>query len=363
MTTTTLDTGTVDNASSLRSRFGRARTGALALVLAAGIGTSVLTPATAAASITVPGTATLSGTALDRAGESLGTGAVEVTAYRQTTADGVTSWRPAAPRVKTRVDGRWQIAALPPGTYRVGFHVVSPDLAGFVDQYFEDVPTVDAARSITLEPNEEEENVDAYLRSIYPNGRYTVSAHATLSVGTAYAHQRVAVSGRVSANVLVDRGTMTVRDAGRVLMSHRLTSADRGRYRFVLPLLRPGTHSITIGYESPSRFNPDMSNSHRLVVRQVPSTVRAAVRGTPTSTLRPKLGIVVRSTGITPTGTVTLSEAGRRLTRVTLTAGHRGAITVTLPKLTVGRHALTVVYTGSTTVKASRTAVAVTVRR
>ncbi|MDQ0932031.1 Ig-like domain repeat protein [Streptomyces turgidiscabies] len=66
-------------------------------------------------------------------------------------------------------------------------------------------------------------------------------------------------------------------------------------------------------------------------------------------TARAKVTVKVTATGTTPTGTVRVYEGSRIIATGTLSAGK---VTVTLPKLSRGRHTLHASYTGSSTVLA-----------
>ncbi|MFE2682058.1 Ig-like domain repeat protein [Streptomyces mirabilis] len=55
----------------------------------------------------------------------------------------------------------------------------------------------------------------------------------------------------------------------------------------------------------------------------------------------------VTATGTTPTGTVRVYEGSRVIATGTLSGGK---VTITLPKLSRGKHTMHVYYTGSTTV-------------
>ena len=62
------------------------------------------------------------------------------------------------------------------------------------------------------------------------------------------------------------------------------------------------------------------------------------------------------ATGVVPTGTIKIYDGTKLIKTVTLAAGNKGTVVVTLPKLKKGSHSIHAVYGGSSTVSAATAA-------
>lgn len=72
------------------------------------------------------------------------------------------------------------------------------------------------------------------------------------------------------------------------------------------------------------------------------------------ASMRPTVAVTVRSSnGTVPTGTVRVRRGGVTVAKATLTAAAKGAVTVTLPRLSVGTQWISAVFDGNTKVRAS----------
>ena len=93
----------------------------------------------------------------------------------------------------------------------------------------------------------------------------------------------------------------------------------------------------------------------------VSSTVSAAFTDSSMNTAQtPSLRVAVNS-GKTATGTVTVKDGSKTVKTFTLTAAHNNKATVSLPKLSAGKHTFTVSYSGSKTVRPSTKSISTTV--
>lgn len=123
-------------------------------------------------------------------------------------------------------------------------------------------------------------------------------------------------------------------------------NAKRGLIDVRLPLLKPGRHTISVIY-SGSASTPRATATKTVVVRRSSGTkVAIGTKGTATSrsaTAR----IVVH--GKRPTGAVLVRIGGKRVayTQLKNVNAKRGLVDVKLPRLSAGRHTVSVIYSGN----------------
>ena len=115
---------------------------------------------------------------------------IEVSAYRQVTAGGVTRWLPVG-SVQTDASGWYDVGGLAAGTLRLGFHDPS---GNHLDEFHADRPTLEQARDIAVAGGERVPVADA---------RLAPASHVTGAVtgmdGEALDAVQVAVYGPVTA--------------------------------------------------------------------------------------------------------------------------------------------------------------------
>jgi hypothetical protein len=142
---------------------------------------------------------------------------------------------------------------------------------------------------------------------------------------------------------------------GATTTEHTLTKADLGTTLVVEVSAKVTGHDRVVA-RSAGFAVPGASTA----VSKVASTVKASLpRKVVRKGSRATLTIRVTTTGAkaakaTPTGKVVVRVGGRKVRTVNLGAAAKGRAKVTLPKLAVGRHKVTVVYRGSSAVKASK---------
>lgn len=122
--------------------------------------------------------------------------------------------------------------------------------------------------------------------------------------------------------------------------TYRLTAADLGRTLEVRDTVASGTYA-----------GARMSTTVR--VPKVRSTVSFATPSRVSASKRAKVKVRVIAPYAAPTGTIRIYDGKRRIATKSLSAGARGKVTITLPKLKRGKHRISVVYLGSSQVERS----------
>ncbi|QDN89717.1 Ig-like domain repeat protein [Streptomyces sp. RLB3-6] len=174
--------------------------------------------------------------------------------------------------------------------------------------------------------------------------KYTSAVKATAAT-TAYGKTpKVAVTVTGSHGV-VPSGKVTVRDGAATLGTGTLDSS--GKVTIGLSNhLKVATHTLTVSYGGSTKLNASVTTAKLTITMATPS-VSSTAPASISHTGRAKVGVRVTATGTTPTGTVRVYEGSRVIATGTLSGGK---VTITLPKLSRGKHTLHVFYAGSTTV-------------
>ncbi len=177
----------------------------------------------------------------------------------------------------------------------------------------------------------------------------TLSA-ATQTRGAAPVQAAVAVAA--GSGTAKPSGTVEILDGSAVIASGALVD---GAVTVALPAtLSVGAHHLTARYpESDPRWEPSASDPRTLTVtKAAPQLTVTTSRPSVVAGTASVATVVVKATGVVPTGTVTLSESGKTLATVRLGAG--GRATVTLPAFTTaGSHTVQAAYQGSSEVSAA----------
>jgi len=168
------------------------------------------------------------------------------------------------------------------------------------------------------------------------------SAHVTATVATA---RKVAPTA----------GEVWVLADGVKVAAATLTPAARGSVRIALPALEPGTRRIAVQYRGAAFQTASASGEVPLVVRDRSVTATALSATSVRSTASAKLTVTVRSGrgAAVSGGTITVKAGTRTVATVSLTAASKGKVVVTLPKLAVGKHAITAAFSGTALVDPS----------
>jgi hypothetical protein len=128
--------------------------------------------------------------------------------------------------------------------------------------------------------------------------------------------------------------------------SYRLTAADAGRQLTVEVVARK------------TGYTEGRAQSAPRSIRKLSSTTSATLTSAKIrKTSRGKMKVAVTAQGVSsPTGKVTVLKGTRALATGTLTSAKLGKITVTLPRLSVGKHRLRVKYKGNQQLSSSKSA-------
>ncbi|MFE3034664.1 Ig-like domain repeat protein [Streptomyces canus] len=154
----------------------------------------------------------------------------------------------------------------------------------------------------------------------------------------------VAVTG---SHGVTPTGKVTVKEGSTVLGSATLDS--NGKASVALSNhLKVGSHTLTVSYPGTSKLAASSVKATLTVVKATAS-VSSTAPSSVSHTAHAKVTVKVAATGTTPTGTVRIYEGTHVLATGTLSGGK---VTVTLPKLSRGRHTLHANYAGSATVNA-----------
>ncbi|MEW1778166.1 Ig-like domain repeat protein [Streptomyces sp. NPDC086777] len=174
--------------------------------------------------------------------------------------------------------------------------------------------------------------------------KYTSTTKATTAT-TAYGKvPKVSVTVAGSHGVK-PTGKVTVKDGTAVVGTGTLDAS--GKVSIGLSNhLKVATHSLSVSYAGSSSLNA----SSALVSLKITKATASVSTSHPTSvshTAKAKVTVKVTASGTTPTGTVRIYQGSKVIATGTLSGGK---VTVTLPKLSKGKHTLHAFYVGSSTV-------------
>lgn len=174
--------------------------------------------------------------------------------------------------------------------------------------------------------------------------KYTSTVKATAAT-TAYGKTpRVAVTVAGSHGV-VPSGKVTVKDGSTTLATGTLDSS--GKVSIALSThLKVATHTLSLSYGGSTRLNTS-STTVKLTISKATASVSTSAPSSVSHNSRGKVSVKVTTTGTTPTGTVRVYEGSHVIATGTLSGGK---LTLTLPKLSRGKHTMHVWYVGSSTV-------------
>lgn len=161
------------------------------------------------------------------------------------------------------------------------------------------------------------------------------------------------VSVRVSGGDTAPTGDVAVLAGDEQLATATLAN---GRATVTLPktALAPGTHPLTVRYLGDSAHAASTDTVELTVSKATTSTRLTVADASIRWNQRVKLTVAVSSAAAT-TGTITVKDGSR--TVVTKVELKDGRATITLPRLTVGKHRIGVTYTGSDLTESSKSTV------
>ncbi|WP_405880139.1 Ig-like domain repeat protein [Streptomyces sp. NBC_01136] len=174
--------------------------------------------------------------------------------------------------------------------------------------------------------------------------KYTSSVKATAAT-TAYGKIPKVVVAVTGSHGVVASGKVTVKDGTTTLGTGTLDSS--GKVTIGLSNhLKVATHTLSVSYGGSTKLNAS-STTAKLTITKATASVSSTAPASISHTGHAKVAVKVTAAGTTPTGTVRVYEGSHVLATGTLSGGK---VTITLPKLSRGKHTLHVFYVGSTTV-------------
>jgi Bacterial Ig-like domain (group 3) len=152
---------------------------------------------------------------------------------------------------------------------------------------------------------------------------------------------------RVAASSGSPTGTVKVTE-GAVTLGTATLSAGVATLRIAATALKPGAHTLKATYAGTADIAAGSSTAGTLKVAK--ATARASNRLAAAkikARAKGKLTVTVTSTGVVPTGTVTVFDGRKKIATGTL---RNGKVVIALPRLRKGTHKIHAVYAGSTLV-------------
>jgi len=210
--------------------------------------------------------------------------------------------------------------------------------------------------------------------------RRFVSAHFTIGASQTVASSTTTVRLAKPSHAYGDRTTATVTVAspcrkpsgqvrvsvGGTVVTGTLNAA--GSVTVTLPAdLRPGTRTVTASYAGATGITGSVASTSHRVAKASPKVSFRFAKSTVKTSQRAKVTVAASIPGaarLRPYGKVVVRDGTKVIATRTLKPGHRGKLTVTLPKLKNGKHRIRVTLAGNAVQTARTTPVKrLTVRR
>ncbi|MET8447680.1 Ig-like domain repeat protein [Streptomyces sp. NPDC005209] len=173
------------------------------------------------------------------------------------------------------------------------------------------------------------------------------STTTATAASTAYGKVPKVVVTVKGSHSVVPTGKVTVKEGATVLGTGTLDAS--GKVTIGLSNhLKVATHALSVSYAGSSKLNAS-SATVSLKITKASASISTTAPATVSHTARAKVTAKVTATGTTPTGTVRIYEGTKVIATGTLSGGK---VTITLPKLSRGKHTLHAFYAGSSTVSA-----------
>ncbi|MFH8767650.1 MULTISPECIES: Ig-like domain repeat protein [unclassified Streptomyces] len=162
---------------------------------------------------------------------------------------------------------------------------------------------------------------------------------------TAYGKTPKVVVTVAGSHGVAPTGKVTVKEGSTVLGTGTLDAS--GKVTIGLSNhLKVTTHTLSVTYAGNSKLNASSTTAGLKITKATPS-VSSTAPASISHTAQAKVTVKVTATGTTPGGTVRIYEGTKVLATGKLSGGK---VTITLPKLSRGKHTLHAFYAGSTTV-------------
>ncbi|MFD5793651.1 Ig-like domain repeat protein [Streptomyces diastatochromogenes] len=164
---------------------------------------------------------------------------------------------------------------------------------------------------------------------------------------TAYGKTPKVVVTVAGSHGVAPTGKVTVKEGSTVLGTGTLDAS--GKVTIGLSNhLKVTTHTLSVSYAGNSKLNAS-STTATLKITKATASVSSTAPSSISHTAQAKVTVKVTATGTTPGGTVRVYEGSKVLATGKLSGGK---VTLTLPKLSRGKHTLHAFYAGSATVAA-----------
>ncbi|MEV0183914.1 Ig-like domain repeat protein [Streptomyces sp. NPDC050625] len=172
-----------------------------------------------------------------------------------------------------------------------------------------------------------------------------VSKTTATAATTAYGKTPKVVVTVTGSHGAAPTGKVTVKEGATVLGTGTLDAS--GKVTIGLSNhLKVATHTLSVSYAGNAKLNASSTTASLKITKAAPS-ISSTAPATVSHTARAKVTVKVTATGTTPTGTVRIYEGTKVIATGTLSGGK---VTITLPKLSRGKHTLHAYYAGSSTV-------------
>ncbi|MFJ9814202.1 Ig-like domain repeat protein [Streptomyces sp. NPDC101151] len=174
--------------------------------------------------------------------------------------------------------------------------------------------------------------------------RFASTTTATAAT-TAYGRTPKVVVTVKGSHGVAPTGKVTVKEGSTVLGTGTLDGS--GKVTVGLSNhLKVATHTLSVSYAGNSKLNASSATA-TLKITKATASVSSTAPSSIGHTARAKVTVKVTAAGTTPGGTVRVYEGSKVLATGTLSGGK---VTLTLPKLSRGKHTLHAFYAGSSTV-------------
>lgn len=179
---------------------------------------------------------------------------------------------------------------------------------------------------------------------------------ATLKLGhTSYTYGSYTTAlVKVSAAATTPTGKVTVRAGAKTING----ALKNGSVRVGLPKgLKPGRYPVTVSYAGATGIKASTGTATFTVTKATPKISAKLARSRVKKSQRAKIRITVTIPGgsrVRPTGQLVIRDGGKIIQISTMKTGHKGRITITLPRLKKGKHYLRATISGSS-LQSSRT--------
>jgi hypothetical protein len=154
------------------------------------------------------------------------------------------------------------------------------------------------------------------------------------------------LAAKVTAVGVTPTGIVSVYKGATFLGKAALVSG-KANVTLKAKVLKPGVYALTVKYSGANALAPSSTKVNVRVYKAIATAKAALVSSTIPKTANAKVKVYVTAPNVIPTGKVRVYDGAKALVTRVLYTSHHGKITVMLPRLKPGLHAIRVVYLGS----------------